>query len=639
MRTNLLSYLPCLFLFGAGSLVAHEPTPDPLLSYLFHPKHLVEDEAGEWRLKPQFGPVLNLAGSPVKDQDDQRGGMRFNGMKDAHRIPAEADALEALLPKQDFTVAAWFTIDERQKWGGIFSALEDNGSEEAGLVLGYDETSPYVGLATVVGSDDDGTMTYLRSPRPYTLSSWHHLAATYDGKVLSLYLDGELVATNDQRGGPVLWPPTVTMWLGGYRDSNENFPHQGRISSVKLFDLCAKPEWVTQEFEHGKALAEMGAEEPPPAAPGILVSPYVQWVTGDEVTIMWETSHMCRGVVRWGEDANCKREAVEDQPRRLHQVTLRGLDPDMMYYYRAETPATEGHVPAEYVGTTISSEVRTVQTATPQDQPQAFVVICDTQANGPVVRQVAEAAWALRPHFAILGGDLVTTGTTKSHWTDHYFPNMEPLISRVMVYPVLGNHERDATLYYDYMHLPEPEYYYTFRRGNIQFFMLDSNKSMAKDSEQYAWLNKELAASDAMWKICVHHHPPYSSDDDYSNNWKGSVRNGTFGAREVWPLLELYDKYAVDLVWSGHIHSYERSWPLRAGKPVEDGGTIYMVTGGAGGNLETTGPYRTNFQHRVRRGHHYCYVTVHGGQLDIKAFDLDGRLFDQIVINKDQGGN
>ncbi|MFO0249696.1 MAG: metallophosphoesterase, partial [Planctomyces sp.] len=67
---------------------------------------------------------------------------------------------------------------------------------------------------------------------------------------------------------------------------------------------------------------------------------------------------------------------------------------------------------------------------------------------------------------------------------------------------------------------------------------------------------------------------------------------------------------------------------------VEQQGTIYMITGGAGGNLETAGPFRPFFQNNVKHGHHYCMVAVNGGTMEIKAFDLEGRLFDTVTLKK-----
>jgi acid phosphatase type 7 len=109
----------------------------------------------------------------------------------------------------------------------------------------------------------------------------------------------------------------------------------------------------------------------------------------------------------------------------------------------------------------------------------------------------------------------------------------------------------------------------------------------------------------------MHHQPPFSSDDDYGNDWKHPIRSASLGDTRAKHLVTLYDKHSVDVVWNGHIHSSERTWMIRGGKPIEEAGTVYMITGGAGGHLETFGPYCPAFQNRVRRGHHFCYYREH----------------------------
>ena len=59
-----------------------------------------------------------------------------------------------------------------------------------------------------------------------------------------------------------------------------------------------------------------------------------------------------------------------------------------------------------------------------------------------------------------------------------------------------------------------------------------------------------------------------------------------------------------------------------------------MITGGGGGGLELAGPIRPFFQNTVKHGHHFCYVAVNGKTLEMKAYDLEGRLFDTLTIEK-----
>jgi len=183
------------------------------------------------------------------------------------------------------------------------------------------------------------------------------------------------------------------------------------------------------------------------------------------------------------------------------------------------------------------------------------------------------------------------------------------------------------------MSLPDPEYYYQFSYGNAQFFMLDTNRNVDPGSEQYKWLEDELAKSKATWKFVCHHHPPYSSDEnDYGDLWKTNVSDrGSLEARQLSPL---YEKHDVDIVWNGHIHSYERTWPVEKDVAKEKNAPIYMITGGGGGNLETPGPFRPFFQNYVRRGHHYVMVHINGGTLELRAYSLDDKLFDHLTIRK-----
>ena len=49
-------------------------------------------------------------------------------------------------------------------------------------------------------------------------------------------------------------------------------------------------------------------------------------------------------------------------------------------------------------------------------------------------------------------------------------------------------------------------------------------------------------------------------------------------------LAHLAHENGVDLIWNGHIHSYERTWPLDKGRPVSKNGTVHLITGGGGGH-------------------------------------------------------
>ncbi|MFW5697819.1 MAG: metallophosphoesterase, partial [Fimbriimonadaceae bacterium] len=338
--------------------------------------------------------------------------------------------------------------------------------------------------------------------------------------------------------------------------------------------------------------------------------------------VRWEFSRTAPGQVLVGPSVN-ELEPVSSEPALMHDVLLEGLEPDSHYIYRVTGEDEQGR--------TLESETFTFRTAPDDRRPIRFAIVGDTQSNPNINGQIGERIWSDRPDFFMIVGDLVGTGANKTHWVEEFFRSMRPLLSRIPLLPVLGNHEGDARLYYDYMSLPEPEYYYKFKYGPADFFVIDSQRNVGAESEQYQWLEEQLAASDAPWKFVAHHYPPFSSDeDDHGNLWEGQSTWGIVRMRE---LTELYERYDVDIVWNGHIHSYERTFPLSQMQYEEDG-VIYVICGGGGGGLETPGPTRPWFSNYVRYGHHYVLVSLTENKLEYRAYDVEGRLFDTLVLEK-----
>ena len=140
------------------------------------------------------------------------------------------------LPSEAFSVEAWAAIDRPQQWGGIVSALQDNGDFEKGWMLGFKQDMPCFALATTGTDDGNGQMTYLVSSRPFVPGRLHHIVGTWDGKTQRLYLDGDLVGTSTVQSGPVLYPDEFPLALGTYRDENEHYPMAGLLQEVVIWD-------------------------------------------------------------------------------------------------------------------------------------------------------------------------------------------------------------------------------------------------------------------------------------------------------------------------------------------------------------------------------------------------------------------
>jgi 3',5'-cyclic AMP phosphodiesterase CpdA len=150
--------------------------------------------------------------------------------------------------------------------------------------------------------------------------------------------------------------------------------------------------------------------------------------------------------------------------------------------------------------------------------------------------------------------------------------------------------------------------YYTFRRGDVQFFALDTNNN-ADWKNQIPWLEKELSNSDAPWKIVFGHHQIYSS--------------GMYGVNQpfIQTLTPLFQKYRVQLYINGHEHNYERTKSIN--------GTTYLICGGGAG---TRSVGKSEWTAHSASKLSFAAYEVYGDRILISAIDTDNRVFDEGVI-------
>lgn len=609
-----------------GQPTAAEPKPDlkPTAHWVFN-----ADGVSGNKVAPRAGKLTGtLLGSPKVETNSPTARLELGGPADGvlvkDRVAADAD----FLPKEAITLAAWVRIDETTEWGGIVGCMQDNGPAESGFILGYNKTAFQFGLAAAgsrVPGKDHGKITYLVGKTKYERGKWYHVAAVYDGKQMRLYVNGQPDGASDEQKGAILYAKSAPFVIGRYRDDDEDFPMQGAIKEVMLCPHAVPAEQLAAHFAADKALAELPSTIQP--GPRFVVEPYLQYATRTSMTVMWETEVPATAVVEYGTTFPPKQSAKVEKPVALGEVKLDNLEPNTKYFYRV--------VCADAEGRKLEGKPLTFMTAPGANDAWSFTVVGDTQRNPTVTGKVAKLMWERRPNFVLHCGDVVDDGAAKWQWTGDLFKPCNELFGRVAVFPCIGNHEKNHEHYYKYFSLPKPEFYYSYTYGNAEFFVLDTNllRDLTEKGEQYKWLDKALAASTAKWKICYHHHPVYSSDsDDYGNTAKGPTTAGDVRTRE---LVKLYEKHNVDVVFNGHIHLYERTWPVRAGKVDQKTGIVHVTSGGGGGRLEDVAPTPAFFKQEGRVDFHFCYATVHEGTFNLKAFDHEGRLFDQFTLKKE----
>jgi hypothetical protein len=177
----------------------------------------------------------------------------------------------------------------------------------------------------------------------------------------------------------------------------------------------------------------------------------------------------------------------------------------------------------------------------------------------------------------------------------------------------LGNHDvRVDGGRYEYDELKMPRSHYRRTVGNVQFFILNSNRVTARQTN---WLETVLPASTATWRIAVFHHPAWTCGEYRSN------------AAVVQNWVPLFEKYGVQLVLNGHDHNYQR---FRARKGVR-----YIVDGGGGAHLYPIESCPASYPTRkfARAVHGFLYLRATDAELRVSAFTRRRRLIDRVIIH------
>ena len=444
-------------------------------------------------------------------------------------------------------------------------------------------------------------------------------------------------------------------------------------------------------------------------ADSFTVKPYLQLgdrpklSTKEALTLAWQTPDLDHvwsvqlrnaGQTEWrsAEDIKFHPIAVRTiAPFRAYTAELTNLEPGGAFSYRVLEDGKEVFA-------------STGQARRAENQFYKFVVFGDCAAGTPQQLLVARQAYAAKPDFVFIPGDIVYSRGRISEYATKYWPAYNadapsesgvPFVRSTLFIAAPGNHDIATTdvtgnpdgLAYFYnwrqplngpklpMENPStpvlkgdaadkaaflkaagPAYpqaaNFSFDYGNAHWTVLDSNKNVDwSQPELRKWLEKDLeSASKATWRFVAYHHPGFNSSKTH------------FGDQWMRLLAPVFEKYKVDIVWSGHVHNYQRSFPLRYA-PGEVGTTtdiswfifdkkfdgiketkaaspIYIVSGAGGAGLynseltakpEEWQPFTTRY---VADTHSFTVVDVKDKQLSIRQISAKGDEIDRFVLTK-----
>ncbi len=323
----------------------------------------------------------------------------------------------------------------------------------------------------------------------------------------------------------------------------------------------------------------------------------------------------------------------------IYTAELMQLIPNKTYYYQVGTDDFDNEV--------LKREIMNFKTLSNYDNGNfSFLIYGDTQKQRSIINKLTGKMIGNlgdKFEFTIHTGDITHYGDNQSRW-NNYFIDSEHLNAYKLGFYIEGNHEKGLeTLMYKNLPLPYKEgyHYYNFSYGGLGFIFLNSNDYTVNYNQQTEWLNQTLIyfSKKNLFNFAFLHHPLLHTDSELYH-------------RERW--RPLFEKYNVSVVFCGHNHHYERSFPIIncSSIPIEYDDSeffnytdlmdpIYIVSGGGGAPLET--PYNDDFIARNVEAYNFLIVNLKD-EIDKKTITIETWVmlenfdyifkFDEITITK-----
>jgi hypothetical protein len=333
------------------------------------------------------------------------------------------------------------------------------------------------------------------------------------------------------------------------------------------------------------------------AADKVIGGPFAVNVSGRSATVVW--------IVATGEAAIAARGGTETHTvptLRAEKVVFTGLKPGTAFDYKV--PGREE----------LSGSFKTPPAG---DEPFEFVVYGDNRTRHDVHKKVIAAVLAnSHPDFIVQTGDMVADGADASLWPI-FFDIERELLRRVAFFPSLGNHEHNATDYYDFFQAAP---YYSFDWGKAHFAVFNSDIANAGPNEaarqafwkeQTAWLEEDLRKSQgATFRFVAAHHPPMTA-----------VTSRQGDNPHITALIPMFEKYHVTAALFGHDHNYQH---------YLKNGIHYLVAGGGGAPLYDVDKPPRDIMVKVVKTENFIRVRVDGKVAHADAIAPDGSTIDSM---------
>ncbi|MHA1792605.1 MAG: fibronectin type III domain-containing protein [Promethearchaeota archaeon] len=343
----------------------------------------------------------------------------------------------------------------------------------------------------------------------------------------------------------------------------------------------------------------------------------VQNMTSTSITVSWRTEVQSKSVIYYGTSPDVKTMTTTSINENViqHTVEITGLQPNTTYYYKVGDG--KFFTPLYYFKTL------------PEDPDVvSFCVYGDTRPPDSRNKDVVALMAKRDPQFWLHVGDLVGAGGSMPQW-DTFLDELRGLSEYSSFMPVIGNHEYygessgEPMNFYEIFALPGDESTFAFSVGDVLIMALNTRDwskwtdGHAVKPEELAWANQTLAENylKYKWILLYCHYPPFST-------WGVDTKV----VNDIKPLAERYD---VDVVFTGHVHNYERF-----DVPNNQTGNTnitYFVTGGGGAPLDSASG-SSDFSQAYFSQYQYLYCNITDTSMYVECVNLTESVIDNWTL-------
>ena len=337
------------------------------------------------------------------------------------------------------------------------------------------------------------------------------------------------------------------------------------------------------------------------------------------LAVTFRTEKLTSNTVQWGQD-NASFTLSETKPSREHIFSLTSLQPDTRYWYQVN-----------------NGQKQYFNSPPANGEPLHFAVGSDTHIGASdnreddtikMLQQIADPINKYNLFFSI--GDLVEYGFKDAYWQEA----LKVMSSTTSVIPVkyaVGNHDtllgglNRWETYCDPKGMPLQSGTQLWQRidvGNVHFLVIDLEWSAESfNTAQSKWLETQLAGIPKDdWTIVVGHGFYYASGS-ITDGWKWYDNPETINK-----LTPLFEKYGVDIVFSGHAHQLEL---------LQKSGISYVICGAFGGIPDPSRQYVSpESVWYAPDDYAFMDVTINGSNANLIFRDPDGKEIYSSVIPK-----